>query len=370
MDSKHSTSAGACGAQLLARPADQPLSHRQMDRLTRLPLPEFVERMAQTEAIAERTLIRARWRDGVRCPRCNSADIRKGDAHEEGSATAFRCGSCVKTFSVRTNHFTEYPPMVPFQAWLLALYLMVSEPQFLSEQQMAHYLGVKLTIANLMIHSIHWQMRDADPIPLGSSAVVLRAEVDESYWPKHRNSAAGERFTRQLYMIALLDRSSRQVRTTVMSERTIEEMLHFLRSHDLGETSVLYLITDGLRHYEALARLLSKICERHGVALIHGVADHSAKAYVNPDDPDIHINGAESFFAWARRALSNVEYSQENLARYTSHVQFMFNHRLVPVAERMERLMSREKGPLTPGRIQAERRQFPPLPGQGEVIPL
>ena len=370
MDSKHSNSTGASGAQLLDGLAAQQCSHRQMDCRTRLPLPEFVEKMAQTPTAAEQTLIRARWRDGVRCPRCNSADIRKADAHDEAGATAFRCGPCAQTFTVRTNHFTEYPPTVPLQTWLVALYLMVSEPRFLSEQQMAHYLGVKQTTAHLMIHSIHWQMRDTDPIPLGISAVVLKAEVDESYWPKHRNSAAGERFTRQLYMIALLDRSSRQVRTTVVSERTIPEMLRFLRSHDLGETSVLYLITDGLRHYKALARLLSRICRSYGVDVIHGVVDHSAKKYVNPADPDIHINGAESFFAWARRALSSVEYSQENLARYTDHVEFMFNHRLVPVAERMERLMSRENGTLTPGRIQAARRQFPPLPSQGEVIPL
>ena len=36
----------------------------------------------------------------------------------------------------------------------------------------------------------------------------------------------------------------------------------------------------------------------------------------------------------------------------TDHVEFIFNHRLVSVVERMERLMSREHGPLTPGRIQ------------------
>ena len=96
MDSKHSTSASASSAQLLAGPADQPRSHRQTDCLTRLPLPEFVETMAQTEAVAEQTLIKARWRDGVRCPHCNSADIRKEDAREEGCATAFRCGSCAK----------------------------------------------------------------------------------------------------------------------------------------------------------------------------------------------------------------------------------------------------------------------------------
>ena len=369
MDSKHSNSTSASGAQLLAGLAGQQCSHRQMDCRTRLPLPEFVEKMAQTPTAAEQTMIKARWRDGIRCPHCNSADIRKEGARDEGGATRFRCGPCAKTFTVRTKHFTEYPTTVPLQTWLVALYLMVSEPRFLSEQQMAHYLGVDQATAHLMIHCIHWQMRGTDPIPLGSSMEVLKAEMDESYWPKHWNSAAGERFTRQLYMIALLDRSSRQVRTTVVSARTVEKMLSFLRSHDLGEASALYLMTDGLRRYETLVLLLSRICGLHGVAVIHGVADHSAKAYVNPDDPDIHVNGAESFFAWARRALSNVEYSQENLARYTDHVEFMFNHRLVPVAERMARLMSRENGPLTPGRIQAERHRFPPLPGQGEVIP-
>ena len=316
--------------------------------------------MADSEATAEQTMIKVRWPKGLRCPDCNSPDMRK-DPRDDGSTTKFQCGACAKTFTVRTNHFTEYPAAVPLQTWLLALYLMVSEPKFLSERQMAHYLGVDQETAYLMIHSIHLQMRNADPIPLGSLGGVLKIEVDESFWPKHWNSAAAERFTRRLYMIVALERSSGQVRTKVVSERTVTAMLRFLSSHGAGAASVLYLYTDGLNLYATLADLIRGI---------NGVVNHSIKRYVDPVHPDIHINGAESYFAWARRALSDIEFSQENLARYTDHVEFMFNHRKVPVVARMEKLISREHGALTPGRIQTEQRRFPPPPSHVGELPI
>ena len=61
-----------------------------------------------------------------------------------------------------------------------------------------------------------------------------------------------------------------------------------------------------------------------------------------------------------RDALSRIEVSQENLARYVAQVEFMINHRAVPVIDRIRVLVSREHGPLTPERIEAEWSRFAP----------
>ena len=346
--------------------APQQCSFRQKDCWTRLPLPEFVERMAQTPTAAEQTLIKARWPYGTHCPHCNSAEVRAEDTWAEEDQTTFRCRPCAKTFTVRTNHFTEYPPGIPIQTWLVALYLMVSEPRFLSEQQMARYLGVDQATAHLMIHSIHFQMQDTYPLPLQAPNGLLKVEMDESFWPKHWKSEAGRRFNRQLYMIALLDRSSGQVRITVAPSRTVKDLLSLLAPHDLKGVSDMILYTDGLRDYATLAELLRKT---FGVAVRHGVVNHNAKEYVSLVDPDCHVNGLESLFAWIRHALSNVEISQENIARYAVHCEAMFNHRRLPVIERMEMVMARENGVLTEGRICRERKRFSTLPGQGVLVP-
>ena len=92
----------------------------------------------------------------------------------------------------------------------------------------------------------------------------------------------------------------------------------------------------------------------------HCWVNHSAYAYVNMDDRNIHINCAESCLGWVRRALSHVEISQENLTRYVAQAEFMFNRREVPVIDRMGELASREHGVLTPERIAAEQSRFAP----------
>ena len=119
----------------------RPLSSREIIRRTRLTLPNFFDTVASTKRAPERLLIKCRWPDGPRCPHCDSPDVEEERPQNEEAETRFRCTSCSSLFSVRTNHFTAYPP-VSFLHWLLAMYLMVSEPQFRSEAQIPHFLGL------------------------------------------------------------------------------------------------------------------------------------------------------------------------------------------------------------------------------------
>ena len=64
------------------------------------------------------------------------------------------------------------------------------------------------------------------------------------------------------------------------------------------------------------------------------------------------------------------EISQENLARYAAHVEFMINRREIPVLDRMQELASREHGSLTPERITVERNRFAPRTPSEPAIPL
>ena len=157
----------------------------------------------------------------------------------------------------------------------------------------------------------------------------------------------------------MLDRASRQVRIRVTRDRASLTMLRILLQSGVGPGSILY--SDGLYVYRLVARwLLAK----------HSWVNHTIYQYVNVVDPDTHINGAESCFAWMRQALHRIEISQENLARYAAHVEFMINRREVPVLDRMRELASREHGSLTPERIRAERHRFVPRPPSAIPQPL
>ena len=335
----------------------RPPSSREIIRRTRLTLPNFFDTVASTQRAAERLLIKYRWPYGPRCPHCDSPDVEEERPQNEEAETRFRCTSCGSFFTVRTNHFTAYPA-VSFCQWLLAMYLMVSEPRFRSEAQIAHFLGLDHRTTSLVIHAIHLQMQVPDPPPLESVAGVF--EVDEAYCPKHMGSAEGERFAQRLYTVLVLDRTSRQVRIWVTRDRTAMTMLRILLRSGVGPGCTLY--SDGLYVYRLAARWL--------LLARHCWVNHTEYEYVSVDDPAVHINGAESCFAWMRHALRRIEISQENLARYVAQAEFMFNQRYVPVLDRMRELVSREHGSLTPERITAERNRFAPRTPRATQKPL
>ena len=333
-----------------------PPSRRENVRRTRLTLPVLFETVASSEGTAQRFLIECRWPDGPRCPHCGSPDVDEERPQDETAEIRFRCRSCSLFFTVRTNHFTAYPE-VSFRHWLLAMYLMVSQPRFRSEEQIARFLGLDHRTASLVIHAIHLQMLVPDSPPLESVAGVF--EADEACWPKHMSASDCERFAQRLYTVLVLDRASSQVRISVVLDRATETMVQILKRSGVGPDSALN--SDGLDVYKAAARLL---------LAKHGWVNHGAYEYVSMDDPAVHINGAESCFAWMRQALRLIDLSQENLPRYVAQTEFMINWRYVPVLDRLRELTSREHGSLTPDRIAAERNRFAPRTPSATPIPF
>ena len=353
--------------------ADRPRSHRERTRRTRLTWPDFFKTVAQTQHTADRWLIKHRWPDGVRCPHCGSHVVREEASQNEETGTRFQCTSCSRLFTVRTNHFTAYPA-VPFRQWLLAMHLMVSEPRFWSEAQIAHFLGLDHMTTGLVIHAIHLQMQVPDPPPLESVAGVFEMQVidsaplesvagvfeaDEACWPKHWDSADGGRFAQRLHTVLVLERASRQIRIWVVQDRTAETMIQVLKQSGVGPGCTLY--SDGLLVYRTAAQCLKAK---------HCWVNHTGSEFVKLDDPAVHINGTESCFAWMRHALRRIEVSQENLARYAAQTEFLLNWREAPVMDRMRELASREHGSLTPERVAAERSRFAPRTPSAIAIPL
>ena len=341
-----------------ASQADRTKADRERTRQTRMPLPDFFETVAATGREVAQWLIKCRWPDGVRCPHCGSHDTREEASQNAETEPWFRCTSCGQPFTVRTNHFTAYPA-ISLRHWLLAMRLMVSGPQFWSEAQIAHFLGLDHATTRLVIHAIHLQMRAPGPLPPKSVMGVFEGQVppleslaqvfeaDEAYWPKHQDSVDGAKFAQQLYTVLVLERASRQIRIWVVPDRTAEVMIRVLNQSGVGPGSTLY--SDGLPAYRCVSNLLR---------LVHGWVNHSCNVYVDLEDPSIHINGAESAFAWMRHALGRVEVSQENLARYAAQVEFLFNRRETPVIDLMRELASREHGSLTPERLAVGRYRF------------
>ena len=82
-------------------------------------------RMFPDDVAAEKRLAAWRWPDGVRCPKCKSDNIQE---RANRKPQPYRCRSCRKDFSVKTDTLMHNSPM-GCQTWIIAIYLMTTNNQ-------------------------------------------------------------------------------------------------------------------------------------------------------------------------------------------------------------------------------------------------
>ena len=80
-----------------------------------------------------------RWPDGIRCPKCGSAEVTKRGKHtRQKQRQRYYCHACVQGFDDLTESIFEGHHQ-PLNVWILCLYLMGLN---LSNQQIAQELGL------------------------------------------------------------------------------------------------------------------------------------------------------------------------------------------------------------------------------------
>ena len=80
-----------------------------------------------------------RWPEGVRCPRCGSAEVTKRGKHtRQKQRQRYHCQACSKDFDDLTDSIFEGHHQ-PLKVWMLCLYLMGLN---LSNQQIAQELDL------------------------------------------------------------------------------------------------------------------------------------------------------------------------------------------------------------------------------------
>lgn len=77
-------------------------------------------RMFPDDATAEAWFTKIRWPEGVKCPKCGSDDVQE---RETRNPQPYRCRSCRKDFSVKTDTLMHSSPL-GFQVWAIAIYLL------------------------------------------------------------------------------------------------------------------------------------------------------------------------------------------------------------------------------------------------------
>ena len=101
-----------------------------------------------TEAQSLEHLRQTRWPEGPVCANCKTSTVRKINSKSSGDRTLYRCLSCKKQFSATSSIFLKGIRHV--SEWLIAAYLVESNPAGITARQLQRLLGMSyLTAARL-----------------------------------------------------------------------------------------------------------------------------------------------------------------------------------------------------------------------------
>jgi transposase-like protein len=103
-----------------------------------------VHKFATEEQTLEH-LTRVRWPNGPECPKCKNPEVRKIDSKSRGNRPLYRCLPCKKQFSVTSGRF--FKGIRHVSEWLIAVYLVESNPKGISPKQLQRLLSLSYRTA-------------------------------------------------------------------------------------------------------------------------------------------------------------------------------------------------------------------------------
>jgi len=153
-------------------------------------------------------------------------------------------------------------------------------------------------------------------------------EIDESYFgPKRQKGKRGRGAGRKIIVLGLLKRKGK-IHCEIISKATQREIMPIVR-RTVKSGADIY--TDGWRSYDALAVY----------GYNHKKVIHEENEFVRENE--IHINGIESFWSWAKRRLVKFNgVDKQIFPLYLLETEWRFNHR-DDILKQMKRLIRNYK---------------------------
>ena len=240
------------------------------------------------------------WPDGPQCPHCDSHDARPC---KNLKPMPYRCGSCRKHYSVKTDTLMAGSPL-PLLKWVYAIYLDTTSLKGVASMKLHRELGITQKTAWFMQQRIREAFADQGAPVLMQGPV----EVDETYvGGRRRNMSTAKRKTLtgrgtvgKTAVVGAKDRKSNRVAAKVVKSTDGATLQRFVVDNAEFDAKIY---TDDACAYRALAN--------------HASVKHSAGQYV---DGQIHTNGVESFWSMLERAHKGTfhKLSPKHLQRYVN----------------------------------------------------
>lgn len=239
------------------------------------------------------------WPSGVECPYCGSNKVSEKLNHKP---QPYRCRTCRKHFSVRTNTVMA-SSRLPLQKWAMAIYIVCTNIKGTSSLHLYRTLNITQTTAWYLLHRI----REAFPVKF--EVFQDSVEVDETYLGGKRKNMShskreeleGRGAVGKTAVVGIIDRTTKEVIAKVVT-KTDQKTLHEFVIENVAEGATVN--TDEARAY-------SKLKESYD----HATVNHSMKQFV---DGQAHTNTIESFWSTVKKGYISTyhHFSPKHTQRY------------------------------------------------------
>jgi len=252
-----------------------------------------------------------RWKDGVRCPKCNGAKISSILKRDQ-----FDCDSCRYQFSV-TAGTIFHDTHLPLTKWFLAVFLICQSRKGMSANQLKRMLRINYRTAWYLCHRIRHAVEQATEPKMDGIC-----EVDETY-------VGGKKIGRGVW-------AGKNAKEVVIGIREREGALRFFHAEDAKSGTLAKYIRENISKdvdvivTDDFVTYPSALRKADMTSVPHKVVNHSAKQYVI--DGDMHTNSVESAFSLLKRGIVGTwhKVSAKHLQAYRNEMTWRFDNRKNP----------------------------------------
>jgi transposase-like protein len=265
-------------------------------------------------------MVKSRWPNGVRCPRCDSEKVgylakdRRWKCYQKHTAE-----QGPQKFSVKVGTIFEDSP-IALDKWFVAMWLLGNCKNGVSSYELARDIKVTQKTAWFMLQRIRLAMQQGTfDAPMGSGGGEV--EADETFIgglsrnmhkARRRKAITGTGGAGKEIVFGLLDRETKKVRLKHVKNREAATLQGEIKSN-VAKGAAVY--TDEAAAYNNLS----------AADYEHAFVNH-AESYVFGS---VHTNGLENFWSLLKRGLKGTYVSVEpfHLFRYIDEQAFRFNER-------------------------------------------
>lgn len=257
-----------------------------------------------------------RWGKTVKCPNCESKEVRLTDAQKR----RYICKNCNEQFSVFTDTIFE-GTLLPLPKWFTAIGLVLNSKSGMAAKEVERNIGITYKTAYYLCMRIRVGMLT----PQSQLGGII--EMDESYFggkarKQNKKIADNEpsistattkrgRGTNKVSVAGMVQRKG-DVRTRVMEKLTRRNLLAMLKHNAKPENAIL--ITDGFRSYDDLDAYIDRLQVNHTKQFSKGIT---------------HINTIEGYWSFVKNGIrgSYKAISKKYLPFYLAEYEYKYNHR-------------------------------------------